>query len=58
MQHHFAIEAIDRTLKNFLDQPDLPFCSIMMAFGGDFQQTLPVVPKGTKEDILGACLQK
>lgn len=29
-----------------------------MAWGGDFQQTLPIVPKGTKEDIIGASIQR
>ena len=53
-----AIEAIDRTLRDFLDQPDLPFGGITVAFGGDFQQTLPIVPKGSKEEIVGACLQR
>jgi hypothetical protein len=58
MQHRHAVEAIDRTLRDFLDQPDLPFGGITVAFGGDFQQTLPVVPKGSKEEIVGACLQR
>ena len=57
MQSRLAIEAVDRSLRDFLDQPDLPFGSITVAFGGDFQQTLPIVPKDTKEDIIGACLQ-
>ena len=58
MQHRFVVEAIDRTLRDFLDQPNLPFSRITVAFGGDFQQTLPVVRKGTKEDIVGACIQR
>jgi PIF1-like helicase len=57
-QHRHAIEAIDRILRDFLDQPDLPFGGIMVAFGGDFQQTLPIVPKGSKEQIVGAWLQR
>ena len=32
MQHRFAVEAIDRTLRDFLDQPDLPFGGITVAF--------------------------
>ena len=58
MQSRLAIEAVDRSLRDFLDQPNLPFDGITVAFGGDFQQTLPIIPKGTKEDIIGACLQR
>ena len=59
MQHCHAIEAVDRTLRVILDQPDLPFGGITVAFGGDFQQTLlPIVPKGSKEEIVGATLQR
>ena len=32
-----------------MNQPDLPFSGIIVAFGGDFQQTLPIISKGTKE---------
>ena len=41
-----------------MDQPDLPFGDITMACGGDFQQTLPIIPKGTKEQLIGACIQR
>ena len=58
MQHRFAPEAIDRTLRDFMNQPDLPFGGITMVFGGDFQQTLPIIPKGTKEQIIKACIQR
>ena len=58
MQHCHAIEATDRALRDILDQPDLPFGGITVAFGGDFQQTLPIVPKDSKEEIVGATLQR
>ena len=58
MQHRFASEAIDRTLRDFMDQPDLHFSGITVTFGGDFQQTLSIIPKGTKEQIIGACIQR
>ena len=41
-----------------MNQPDLPFGSITVIFGGDFQQTLPIIPKGTKEQIIRACIQR
>jgi hypothetical protein len=60
MQHKFAIEALDRTLKDILrlpDQPDKPFGGITVFFGGDFRQTLPVVPRGSRHQILGASIR-
>ena len=57
MHHHHVIEAVDRTWRDMLQCSHLPFGGIMVAFGGDFQQTLPVLPKGNKEEIVGACIQ-
>jgi PIF1-like helicase len=34
-----------------------PFSGITVVFGGDFQQTLPIIPKGSCEDILLAMIQ-
>ena len=34
-----------------MNQPDLPFGGITVAFG-DFQQTHPIIPEGTKEQIV------
>ena len=45
MQHKHAIEAVDRTLKDLLDN-NSPFGGIPVLFGGDFRQTLPVIPHG------------
>ena len=41
-----------------MNQPNLPFGSITVAFGGDFQQILPIIYKGTKEQIIRACIQR
>lgn len=53
MQHKFAPEALDRTLQDLLGN-DSPFGGITVLFGGDFRQTLPIIPKGTKQEIMGA----
>ena len=34
-----------------------PFGGITVVFGGDFQQTLPVVINGRREDVVHATLQ-
>ena len=46
------------TILTTLSTSDLPFGGITVAFGGDFQQTLPIIPRDTKEHIIGACLQR
>ena len=49
-------EAIDLTLKDIRNNDQL-FGGILVVFGGDFQQILPVVLKGSREQIVGQCLQ-
>ena len=56
MQHRFCIDAVDRTLREVLGR-DSPFGGINVLFGGDFRQTLPVIPKGSREQIVGASIR-
>ena len=57
MQHKHCIEALDRTLRDVLSN-DVPFGGITVLFGGDFRQTLPVVPHGSRGQIISASLRK
>lgn len=57
MQHRHAAEAVDRTLRDIRDD-DRPFGGIPVVFGGDFQQILPVVRRGQREDIVAASLRR
>jgi hypothetical protein len=52
-QHRYAIEALDRTLRDIRDD-DEPFGGVTVLMGGDFQQTLPVILKGSRQEILDA----
>lgn len=56
-QHRFGPEAVDRTLRDIRNN-DRPFGGITVVFGGDFQQTLPVVIRGSREQIIGASLHR
>lgn len=56
MSHRSHIEAIDRTLKNLKCNNKL-MGSITFVFAGDFRQTLPVIPKGTRADVVNACFK-
>jgi hypothetical protein len=58
MQHKLGPEAVDRTLRDIRNVPDKPFGGMTVVFGGDFQQILPVVVKGTKEEIVEASIQR
>ena len=54
-QHRYTIKTLDHTLHDLTDK-DEPFGGITMLMGGDFQQTLPVIPKGSHEEILNATI--
>lgn len=57
MQHRFGPEAVDRTCQDLRNNPN-PFGGITVVFGGDFQQILPVVRKGSREAIVEASIQR
>ena len=61
MNNRCCFEALDRSLRDVLtngnDLPnDKPFGGKSILLGGDFRQILPVIPGGTKEDIVHASL--
>jgi len=56
MQHKHAVEALDQTLQDLL-KVKKPFGGITVVFGGDFRQTLPVVPRGSRHQVLEASLR-
>jgi ATP-dependent DNA helicase PIF1 len=61
MTHKHAFEALDRSLKDVFgvhadESSDLLFGGKVVVFGGDFRQILPVVPNGTRHDIVNASL--
>jgi PIF1-like helicase len=57
MQHKHAIEAVNRTLQDLLDN-NSPFGGITILFGGDFRQTLPVIPHGMQQQLISASLRR
>ncbi|XP_074298852.1 uncharacterized protein LOC141629809 [Silene latifolia] len=61
MTHKHGFEAVDRSLKDVMRVVDprnatLPFGEKVVVFGGDFRQTLPVVSKGSRADVVHASL--
>lgn len=57
MQDRFCQEAVDLTLKDIRNN-NRPFGGVTVVFGGDFQQILPVVPKGGREQTVGQSIQR
>lgn len=57
MQHKHAVDAVDRTIRDLLEN-NSPFGGITVLFGGDFRQTLPVIPHGLRQQIVAASLRR
>ena len=57
MQHKYTVEAVDCTLHDLLKK-DIAFGGITVLFGGDFWQTLPVIPKGNRQETVAASIKK
>jgi len=58
MQSRYGPEAIDESLKDLLENHERLFGRVTVLFVGDFCQTLPVVVRGSRVQIVGASLRK
>ncbi|CAN1186335.1 ATP-dependent DNA helicase PIF1 [Linum perenne] len=63
MTHKYCMESLDRTLRDItsVENPDnenLPFGGITVVFGGDFRQTLPIIPKATRTEIVNSSIKR
>ncbi|XP_061347924.1 uncharacterized protein LOC133293370, partial [Gastrolobium bilobum] len=61
MVHRFCFEALDMTLRDVLrisdtSCVDMPFGGKVVVLGGDFRQILPVIPHGSRQDIVHATI--
>lgn len=52
-----GLRCIDRLLRDIMSNPDLPFGGKVIVVGGDFRQTLPVVPHAGQRDIIENCVK-
>ncbi|XP_016178512.1 uncharacterized protein LOC107620950 [Arachis ipaensis] len=61
MLNKLCYEALDRCLRDIVRfepyyNPELPFGEKVMVLGGDFRQILPVIPMGSRQDIVQAAI--
>ncbi|XP_039780681.1 ATP-dependent DNA helicase PIF1-like [Panicum virgatum] len=47
-----AVEALDNSMRDIMDRPDLPFGGKTIVFGGDYRQVLLVIRKGSRAQIV------
>ncbi|XP_019198166.1 PREDICTED: uncharacterized protein LOC109191991 [Ipomoea nil] len=61
IMHKHCFEALDRTMRDLLRFANplsltLPFGGKTVVLGGDFRQILPVIPRGTRQEVVGASI--
>jgi ATP-dependent DNA helicase PIF1 len=61
VNHKYCFEALDCTLRDILINSNPAaqntlLGGIIVVFGGDFQQTLPVIQNSSRQQILQACI--
>ncbi|GKD58267.1 DNA helicase [Tanacetum coccineum] len=56
MNDRRCFEALDRTLRDLMNEPDLLFGGKTIVLGGDFRQTLSVKKGAAKEELIHACI--
>jgi hypothetical protein len=57
MAHRHLFEVLDRTLQDVM-KCNAPFGGKVVVLAGDFRQVLPVVPKGSRGQIVDACVKR
>ena len=57
LSYRHAVEAVDRSLQD-IRSSEQAFGGITVVLGGDFQQTLPVMVKATREETVQATVQR
>ena len=57
MLHRYQLEAMDKTLRDVLDD-ERPFAGKVLVLTGDFRQTLTVVPRASRAGVVDCCITR
>ena len=58
MLDRFLLEALDRSLRDLMGQPEKPFGGKILLLAGDFRQCLPVVPGANRAGTVDHCINQ
>jgi ATP-dependent DNA helicase PIF1 len=58
MSDRRCLESLDRSLRDLLDNPALPFGGKSVLLGGDFRQTLSIKPKASKSQVIASSIPR
>ena len=58
MLDRYMLEALDRTLRDILDEPEKVFGGKILILAGDFRQCLPVVPGASRAGTVAHCINQ
>ena len=58
MLDRFQLEAMDRTLRDIMNKPDIPFGGKTLVMTGDFRQCLPVLPGASRARTVNASVNQ
>ena len=58
MLDRYMLEALDRTLRDIMETPDMVFGGKILILAGDFRQCLPVVPGATRAGTVSHCINQ
>ena len=58
MLDRYMLEAMDRTLRDLMKEPNRPFGGKIVILAGDFRQCLPVVPRASRPEIIKHCINQ
>ena len=58
MLDRYQLEAMDRTLRDIMNKPDIPFGGKSLVMTGDFRQCLPVLPGASRARTVNASVNQ